>query len=147
MSELNTHSNLDQLVAALLTFLEPFNEYDREERCQALFGEVDPNDQKAFRDLIDREFFLNSWYGKTPIHIKRSLAASLIEALQNDSFDFKWLVEEADGTFGLPSAWYVNDHRCMFEEIYRALYCHWRTELEESGFSLPSLRELNIPRE
>ncbi len=126
----------------LLTFLEPFNEYDREERCAELFGAIDPNDAQVMAELFEKEFFHDSWYGKTPLETKKVLADSLICALREKSFDFGWLIEVSDGTFGLPSSWKVGCYRTLFEIIYAVLYVCWQEELALSGHFLPAPENL-----
>ncbi|MBC3917309.1 hypothetical protein H8L32_07470 [Undibacterium sp. CY18W] len=58
MTELNARVALENKVLALLTFFEPFNEFDQEEKCRILFGLTDPNDRKTFSELMVKEFFI-----------------------------------------------------------------------------------------
>ncbi|MDK2126994.1 hypothetical protein [Parachitinimonas caeni] len=114
-----------KLGASLLGFLEPFNEYDREERAIELFGSVDPNDENIFRDLLKRHFFEDAWFGNLEKAVRLDMKKSLDESLQNVDFDYEWVVSEFDGTFGLPSTWSVKNFRYLFEIIHSLVSDYW----------------------
>ncbi|MFZ6769338.1 hypothetical protein ACO0LM_19995 [Undibacterium sp. Di26W] len=130
----------------LLTFLEPFNEFDREERCEILFRDIDPNNREHFGELLKKEFFEEKGYKNISVPNKCLLSFALIEALCNRDFNFKWLVQESNGTFGLPSIWDIENFRQLFEEIYRQAYSAWKLELAGTGFTMPEPNELGIRR-
>ncbi|MBC3917310.1 hypothetical protein H8L32_07475 [Undibacterium sp. CY18W] len=68
----------------------------------------------------------------------------LVDVLRDPNFIFPWLLEEASGTFGLPSAWSIKNHRQLFEEIYRQAYGIWKNDLDAVRFVVPALNELGI---
>lgn len=123
-------------VDLLLTFLEPFNEYDREEVCEQCFGHIDPRDAVQCRRMLDDAYFCDAWYSRTSVDVKVQLATVLIHALADPEFDFRWLVEDARGTFGLPRAWGQLDYRALYENVYHAMRTHWGRELQAAGVQL-----------
>ena len=133
-------------IDALLTLLEPLNEFDREESFAVEFSNTDPNDRDYFYRLVEEKYFQDNWYKSNAVKIKEFIAKKLIEALKNKDFDFKWLIEEASGTFGLPSCWIINDYRKLYEIIYCVAFSNWKEELEKVGFTMPEPKELNAVR-
>lgn len=144
MNEPNPSIELKNRTLVLLAFFEPFNEFDREEKCRTRFGSIDPNDRNIFSAVVAKEFFFDDFYRKIPIETKLNLSVVLVDALDDPNFNFEWLIEEASGSFGLPSTWSIKNHRQLFEEVYRHVYGIWKNDLGAIGFILPELNALGI---
>jgi len=132
-------------VDSLLTFLDPLNEYDREEVITARCAGTDVDSRSSVRRLIDENYFLDPWYSKTALAGKVQLSSILLSAMKDEEFDFEWLTSDADGTFLLPACFGTGRAKMLYQEIYRAAFDHWGKELQEAGLLLPPPSELGIP--
>lgn len=131
-------------IDALLTFLEPINEYDREEVVAAICSGIDVKSRSSIRKLLDEQYFFDSWYSGTSIDVKRELSAVLLDAMRDEEFDFEWLTHDAEGTFCLPGCFDGVSARMLYEEIYRAVFDHWGEGLMKAGLLLVAPSELGI---
>ena len=129
----------------LLSFLEPLNEYDREETIAARCAETDVDSRPSVRNLIDEQYFLDPWYSKATLGEKTKLSTILLRAMKDESFDFEALTIDLDGTFLLAACFGEGRARMLYEEVYRAVFDHWGRELQAAGLVLPPPLDLGIP--
>lgn len=132
-------------VDALLTFLEPINEYDREESIAIVCADLNIESRTSIRKLLDDRYFLDQWYARTALSVKYELSSVLFDAIKDREFDFEWLTHDADGTFCLPVCFGEGRSRMLYEEIYRAVFDHWREELKILDLNLINPSDLGIP--
>ena len=132
-------------VDALLTFLDRLNEYDREEVVASRCSGTNVDSRPSIRRLIDEQYFLDPWYSKTTLEEKVKMSSILLDAIRDEAFDFEWLTIDADGTFLLPACFGVGRAKMLYQEIYRAVFDHWKQELSIAGLFLPAPSELGIP--
>lgn len=131
---------------SLAFFLGEFDIYDREESLGEYLNRFNPNDRKQIRFLLEQLFFDGSQVKSLTAEHKKVLFERLVEALGEQSYDFKSVFElNEDECFCLPFDWEVNDYRLFFEELYRLAIDHWGDELKALNVTFPELQELNIP--
>lgn len=129
----------------LLSFLEPLNEYDREEAISDRCAETHVDSRPSVRSLIDKEYFLDPWYSKATLGEKAKLSTILLRAMKDESFDFEWLTIDHDGTFVLAACFGEGRARMLYEEVYRAVFDHWGRELQAAGLVLTPPLDLGLP--